>query len=100
MNANPRPHCTCVEVRNFSVETAAERLGCGIRRLTTELRAEKIPHQRIGGKRVLCMCELRIAMRVFTVMAVVSAPREDTSSATADRLRTIRPAKERRTRTA
>lgn len=77
-----RPHCTCVEVQNIELDEAARRLKCGKRRLSDSLK--QIPHQRIGGQRVLCMCELRIAMRLFTVLpapAVEADTEPDTTAA-------------------
>lgn len=100
MNVHPRPHCTCTEVQNFSVEAAAERLACRVRRLLEELRADRIPHQKIGDQRVLCPCELLIAMRVFTVAAPTLAPQTDAVSDISTRLRSISPARGRRSSTA
>lgn len=100
MNVHPRPHCTCTEVQNFSVEAAAERLACRKRRLLEELRADRIPHQKIGDQRALCPCELLIAMKVFTVAAAVPAPQADTGSDTVTQLRSISPSRGRRRSTA
>lgn len=90
---NARPHCSCEDVQNISVEDAAARLGCRERLLTEHLRKRVIPHQRFGDQRVLCPCELRLAMQIFTVVPVAPAveakPADDVPAIS--RLRSVRP---------
>jgi len=75
---NERRHCTCVEVRNYRYEQAAEKLGCTTRFL--EDNVQRFVHQRIGGKRVFCECELKLIQRQLTVVpdqAAEKAPADD-----------------------
>ncbi len=89
---NARPYCTCEDVRNISIEAAAERLGCRERLLRENL--SRIHHQRYGDKRVFCPCELRLAMRLFTIEPVAKAePKTDTP---APDLHLISPSRSRR----
>ncbi|MFF0092794.1 hypothetical protein ACFYSF_22915 [Streptomyces canus] len=61
-----RPHCTCVEVRNYDYDEAAEKLGCKKRFLQD--RISRLPHMRLGESVVFCDCDLRVILRMFTVI--------------------------------
>ncbi|MEU7323315.1 hypothetical protein ABZ682_22605 [Streptomyces griseoviridis] len=61
-----RPHCTCVEVRNYDYVAAAEKLGCKKRFLQD--RISRLPHQRLGESVAFCDCDLRVIQRMFTVI--------------------------------
>ncbi|MDQ1018793.1 hypothetical protein [Streptomyces afghaniensis] len=61
-----RPHCTCIEVRNYGYDEAAEKLRC--KRRFLQDRISRLPHQRMGESVVFCDCELRIIQRLFTVI--------------------------------
>ncbi|MGW2075052.1 hypothetical protein ACWCPK_42700 [Streptomyces sp. NPDC001953] len=92
---NMRPHCSCERVRNYSVEQAAEKLGCRERLLREHLK--EVPHQKFGDQRVLCECELRLVMAMFTVTPGSAVGPSPTSETPAVRqLRQIRPAGRRR----
>jgi hypothetical protein len=97
---NARRHCSCEDVQNISTEEAAARLGCRERLLKENLR--KIPHQKFGDQRVLCPCELRIAMRLFTVVPAAPADTAELAGETpaVTRLRSVRPSGAKRTKRA
>lgn len=61
-----RPHCVCVEVRNYDYDTAAVKLGC--KRRFLEDRISQIPHQKIGESVAFCDCDLRLIQAMCTVM--------------------------------
>lgn len=65
--ARRRPHCTCTNPQNLSLEEAAGQLKCGERWLLDKLRAKAFPHQRCGGIRVMCPCDLLVAMDLCAV---------------------------------
>jgi hypothetical protein len=97
---NARPHCSCEDVQNISTEEAAARLGCRERLLKENLR--RIPHMKFGDQRVLCPCELRIAMRLFTVVPAVPAVEAEPADATnaVTRLRSVKPSGAKRSKRA
>lgn len=88
---SPRPHCSCDDVVNLSVETVAEILGFRVRKVREHLRY--VPHQKAGDQRALCPCELRLLQAHFTVTPAAPAaeaePAGDTAAVT--RLRSVRP---------
>ncbi|MFE9127713.1 hypothetical protein ACFYOF_20285 [Streptomyces sp. NPDC007148] len=93
---NTRPHCSCEQVRNYSVEQAAEKLGCRERLLRDHLK--QVPHQKFGDQRVFCECELRLVMAMFTVTPGSAAvePKAKSETPAVRQLRQIRPAGRRR----
>lgn len=92
-----RPHCTCVEVRNFSYAEAAEKLSCKRRFLEDRIRG--LPHQKLGESVAFCDCELRLIQRLFTIIPdevwerlLNQQPDETTQAPAPLSLRTIKPA--------
>jgi hypothetical protein len=92
---NARTHCTCVTVQNLDYDQAAEKLGCKPRFLQDNI--SRLPHQKLGEARVFCECDLRLIMRLHTVIpASVNdqmTPKTDTPAAMP--IRQIRPAQGR-----
>lgn len=66
MKAWRRDYCTCVEVRNYDPQEAADRLKCRVRFLTDN--AKKLPHQKIGQSIAFCNCELALIQALYSVM--------------------------------
>ncbi|KQW13595.1 hypothetical protein [Streptomyces sp. Root369] len=100
-----RPHCTCVEVRNYDYDAAAQKLGCKKRFLQD--RISRLPHQRLGESVAFCDCDLRIVQRMFTVIPdeiweqLLNQQPAETPAPTAPRsLHSIKPAGASRPRAA
>lgn len=91
-----RPYCTCVEVRNYDYDEAAEKLGC--KRRFLEDRISTLPRQKLGESVAFCDCELRIIQQMFTVipdtvraLIVPAWPATGTGPEAASSLRSITP---------
>lgn len=96
-----RPHCTCVEVRNYDYDEAADKLKCHKRHL--EDRIGQIPHQKLGMSVAFCDCDLRVIQAMGAVIPDDLRrdlfPEEPDSPAPAEQPRSlhgIRPAGARR----
>jgi hypothetical protein len=90
-----RPHCTCLEVRNYRYPKAAEKLGVPERFLRD--RISRLPHQRMGENVVFCDCDLRVVQRMFTVIPdevweLLTPITPEPQPAPAPSLRSIKPA--------
>ncbi|OMI41392.1 hypothetical protein SPAR_00989 [Streptomyces sparsogenes DSM 40356] len=67
MTAGKRQHCTCVEVQNLDYDEAAAALK--IKRRWLEDNISRLPHQKYGhNPAVFCHCDLRLIMRMRTVI--------------------------------
>ncbi|MXM66737.1 hypothetical protein GR925_25730 [Streptomyces sp. HUCO-GS316] len=96
-----RPHCTCVEVRNYDYDAAAVKLGC--KRRFLEDRIRQLPHQKIGESVAFCDCDLRLIQAMCTVIpdqirSELSGAEPEVTPQPAGRrsLRDVRPAGARR----
>jgi hypothetical protein len=93
-----RAYCTCVEVRNYSYDQAAEKLGIKARWLEDNIAS--LPHQKYGhNSAVFCDCELRLIQARHTRLpASAETPAVETDTASPVRtLRTITPSRKRKT---
>lgn len=95
-----RAYCTCVEVRNYSYDQAAEKLGIKARWLEDNI--ANLPHQKYGhNSAVFCDCELRLIQARHTrlpVFAEEQAPMAEADTVPPVRnLRTITPSRKRKT---
>jgi hypothetical protein len=66
MRLTRRDYCVCIEVRNWDLEQAAEKLKCRKRFLEDNL--DTLPHQKLGRSVAFCDCELRLIQARFSVL--------------------------------
>lgn len=99
---NPRTHCRCGAVRNYSYDEAAEKLRC--KRRFLEDRIRDLPHQKRGESVAFCECELALIQAMTSHVpawvlelsqpAPAPAPTGTTPAVTA--LASIRPSRGRK----